>query len=505
MSKQQQKKWGQRISLALMAWGLGAQLILAQNLDLTWTKPYGQSLEQKESLALLQDPLDQTLTRMELVNWMTQVFKLRPDAKKFVPLTDLTKDSPDYLNAQAFIQAGLGTAPKGKFEPKGDYTRLEAWALFARALKLSAPSAEATEAWIKLYKDGANVAPQGKTFIAAAAQAGLVINVPDAQELGPDFILTRGEGIVLLYQALAYQKKVNPLSPPVAQLKLEAPILSAIEVTPRDKILKSGQTLTITAKGTPGSKGEYSLGDLVTSQALKETQPGIYTATYTVRPDDFLANPAVSVALSRGGQVDRKQKIAVVTLGSPSQANDEDRNASGFADPVPMPIAPRRNTPPANSSALDSGGTGYGTDLTPPAPTRASVSPGLYQPDFRSPGKASDLTSRSTDIVPIITQVGYNGMQGRAFIPGDVLTVTLKGVGGGKAYFRIEGYTADIQMKEESQGFYRATVRIGKNLDIPSGTIRVMLTKEGRQTFESIPEPVSIVSQGSRSPAPAPF
>jgi hypothetical protein len=486
------RRLGQKFVLLLTATALSGQLLLAQTLDLQWVKPYAQGLESKESLVLLKTPLESTIMRLELATWLTQVFGLVPDPKKFVPLTDLPKNSPDYNNAQAFIQAGLGSAPKGKFEPKGDYTRLEALALFARLLKLSAPSKAATAAWVALYKDGAQVSAQGKQFVAATAQVGLVVNVPDASELGADYVLTRGEAMVLVYQALVYQKKLPPLDPPVAQLKISAPELLAIEISPRDRSLKPGEIITITAKGTPDSSAVFSLGNLARGQALTESPPGTYSGSYTVKPGDYLVNPAVSVALSRGGLEDRKQKIAVLTLGNTPRPPADDQDTAALPPPPnfnsnssPRPNYPsytQPNYPPPS----------YTSNNNPPA---GNFNPGLYRPDFRNPSnKASDLTLPDNS-APRITQRGYNGTPGKPFVPGDVLVVTLRGDPGGNASFRVDGFTADIFMKEESSGFYKAEVLIGKNLDVPSGTIRLMLTKAGKRAFETIPETISIVSR----------
>ncbi|WP_287130131.1 hypothetical protein [Candidatus Cyanaurora vandensis] len=71
----------------------------------------------------------------------------------------------------------------------------------------------------------------------------------------------------------------------------------------------------------------------------------------------------------------------------------------------------------------------------------------------------------------------------------------MRGDPGGTATFRIDGYTADNPMKEESPGFYRAQVSIGRYLDIPSGVIRLILSKGGRRSFESIPEQITVVSK----------
>ncbi len=487
-----------KIFALVLASSLLVHPLPAQTPDMQWTRPYAEALQQQQNLPVSTSNLEKTLTRLELATWVGQVFNL-PAPKKTVTITDIPKSSADYAKARAFVQAGLGSAPGGKFQPKGDYTRLEAIALFDRLLKLTAPGSETTTAWLSLYKDGDQVAAEGKPFVAAAAQAGLIINYPNPKELGPDFILTRGEGAVLLYQALVSRQKLNPLPPPVAQLTIEAPKLTAIEVQPKDRALKPGESVTITAQGTPGTKATYSLGDLVRNQPLKETQPGIYTAFYKVKAGDYLNNPAISVALSRGGLEDRKQRIAVLSVGTapvgrstvaaaPPASNDD--AASNNDSNNNTGIDPYSGTSPNGIP----GGFGGGNNNANRTSGQA-YSPGLYRPDFRnnsggSGRSTSDLASAS--IPPQITQVGFNSKPGKPFVPGDVLVVTLRGDQGGAASFRIDGYTAEVKMKEQPKGFYKAEVKIGKNLDIPNGKILLTLNKFGKTAIESIPEPITV-------------
>jgi S-layer homology domain len=184
-----------------------------KKLNFNWVKPYAEALQKKKNLAILNDSLGKTLTRVELTNWLTQAFDLKPVRGKAVPINDLEKNSPDYWNAQAVVQSGLLTAPEGKFDPQADLTRLEALALMSRALKLEAPEPEITDSWLKLYKDSRDIPKEGRDFVAASAQAGLVVSYPDPEVFGPDDVLTRGEAAVVLYQALVYKKELPEIKP----------------------------------------------------------------------------------------------------------------------------------------------------------------------------------------------------------------------------------------------------------------------------------------------------
>ena len=48
--------------------------------------------------------------------------------------------------------------------------------------------------------------------IAAATEAGLVVNYPDKNTLNPKQSATYGEVASMIYQGLVYQKKAQPIS-----------------------------------------------------------------------------------------------------------------------------------------------------------------------------------------------------------------------------------------------------------------------------------------------------
>lgn len=449
-------------------------------LDVRWTQPYAKAVEQKTDIIVLNQPLDAVMTRVELVRWLTAVFGYRPIAKKNVPLKDLPKNSPDYLNVQAVLQAGImSTFTGGQFKPEGDITKLESIAIFDRALKLSAPPKATVDSWLALYQDAAAVPPVGKDFIAAAAQAGLLVNYPDSAKLGPDDVLTRGETAVLLHQSLVYQKKLAVIEPPVAQRKLERPTITAIDVQPANGTARVGQTVTVTAQGTAGSKASFDFGDLANNVAMQETSPGQYQGSYQVGNEDVLINPTVVVRLDKGGINTQAQKVAKVQVGEPrtaTQAPEPTRPAPDLYGDNPGAASPR--TRPSQSGS-------YSRPPVASTPRRSSDDLFGSSAPFDPPQRTSSIR---------IQQVGYDPTD-RPLYTGDILTVSLAGDTGGKATFRILGYTGPILMKEVSPGFYEGQVQIGRNLNIPGGTIEVALERSGQRAARNIPEPVNIVSR----------
>ncbi len=484
-----------------------------KKLNLNWVKPYAEALQKKKNLAILNDSLGKTLTRVELTNWLTQAFDLKPVRGKAVPINDLEKNSPDYWNAQAVVQSGLLTAPEGKFDPQADLTRLEALALMSRALKLEAPEPEITDSWLKLYKDSRDIPKEGRDFVAASAQAGLVVSYPDPEVFGPDDVLTRGEAAVVLYQALVYKKELPEITPPVAQKKLDRPKITAIKVSPESSALP-GQEVVITAEGSPQAKATFSFAEFVSDQPMTEVSPGVYRGVYVVRRGDDVVNPSVEVSLARSGGSTRAQKVANLALGdsqpvrSTPQApspNPPDEVGSG-PEPNPNPpsqepvnepaLPPQTASSPAQDPSLDA----------LPRPSRPSSSRGADA--LRSP-KKSPPARRNTDpdiapysspargvpfeLGPRIAQVGYKPA-GRVFFPGDLLEVTVQGDSGSQAYFKIVGFTAEVKMQEKTPGYYEGKVRIGERLEVPQGTIQIALEKNGIRSYGRIQEPITIVN-----------
>jgi hypothetical protein len=483
-------------------------------LSSNWTKPYAEALEKQKKLAILGDSLGKTLTRIELTNWLTQALDLKPVRAKAVPIRDLEKGSPDYWNAQAVLQSGLLTAPDEKFSPEADLTRLEALALMSRALKLEAPDPEIADSWLKLYKDNRDIPKEGRDFVAASAQAGLIVNYPNPDVFGPDDVLTRGETVVILHQALVYKKELPEITPPIAQKKLDRPKINAIKVSPESTALP-GQQVVITAEGSPQAKATFSFAEFASDQPMTEVSPGVYRGVYVVRQGDDIVNPSVEVFLAKSGGKTRAQKVANLTLGdsepiraarnsNPSQNADvgpepepsalgQEPAAEPVApspsqaqDPIPEPTSPRPSaTLPTQRPSNTSGADALRTQKKSPQPRR-NTDPDLAP--YSSPARGVPF-----ELGPRIAQVSYKPA-GRVFFPGDLLEVTVQGDPGSQAYFKIVGFTAEVKMQESAPGYYKGTVRIGERLEVPQGTIQIALEKKGIRSFGRIQEPITIVS-----------
>jgi hypothetical protein len=78
----------------------------------------------------------------------------------------------------------------------------------------AAQATQAPAAYIvdSYYMDANQVPQQAMGDVAAATQAGIVVNYPEPNVLNPNEPITRGEIAALIHQALVYQNRLSPLS-----------------------------------------------------------------------------------------------------------------------------------------------------------------------------------------------------------------------------------------------------------------------------------------------------
>lgn len=485
-----------QLGLCLSLW-IGTVPVLAQQipapapasdeLDVRWTKPYAEAVQRQLSLPVSSQPLDDNVSRLELARWLARALDLRPTGKT-VALKDVPKNNSDYGNVQAVLQAGLMLAPGGQFKPKGDLTKLEALAIFDRGIKVTALPKPLTDSWLSLYTDVGSVPTAGRDFIAAAAQAGLIVNVPKPDVLGPDDVLTRGETAVLLHQSLVYLKKIASQAAPVAQLRIEKPTITDIQIQPNGAV-RAGDTVTVVAKGTPGSTVVFDFAGMARDVPMSETSAGTYQGTYRIAGQDSATNPPVAVRLTRSGLNTRVQKIAKLQVGEQRVAQ------APQPEPDDEPAPPPQGQPAYRNSPYNDGSQGsdpYGRSGAPRSgyPTTTYVPPASRSGNsLFNPVPPFDPAQRQSTLR--IDQVSYDPAD-RILYARDVLTVSMLGDPGGKATFRIVGYTPPILMQEISSGVYEGKVQIGYKINVPGGRIEVALERSKQRTSRVIQTPINI-------------
>lgn len=92
--------------------------------------------------------------------------------------------------------------------------------------------------------------------------------------------------------------------------------IAGIDVYPSTP-LRAGENVSVTLHGTPGGLASYDIGPYILNQTLTETSPGLYSATYTVRPGVNFADAPVFGHLNvHGTDAPRGESVATVSVST---------------------------------------------------------------------------------------------------------------------------------------------------------------------------------------------
>ncbi len=106
-------------------------------------------------------------------------------------------------------------APKITTRLNEPATKAETIVAIARELNLNNNLNNKPEAYLlSMYRDASGVPDYAISAIATLTEQGLVTNYPDPRILAPNAAISKSELAVMLYQAIAYQKKLPPLRSP---------------------------------------------------------------------------------------------------------------------------------------------------------------------------------------------------------------------------------------------------------------------------------------------------
>jgi hypothetical protein len=151
--------------------------------------------------------------------------------------------------------------------------------------------------------------------VARAANAGIIVNFPNTNQINPNNLATRGEVAGLVYQTLVKLGEGNfapiniglnnsvppaPTPPPLSSLVIDRMETNS---NPRQP-LREGDDLMIRVYGTPGATASFELDGLNQNRSLtmQEVQSGIYETTYRIGRGDRQINARPVITFSRSGQ-----------------------------------------------------------------------------------------------------------------------------------------------------------------------------------------------------------
>lgn len=152
---------------------------------------------------------DRPVTRAEFAALLQDAFNQNPGQG-----TTVFKDVPsDFWAVTAINRANqtgfLEGYPGNVFRPQQEIPRAQVFVALANGLNLAPPSSP-TQA-LQTYKDAAQIPNYAIEPIAAATNAGLVVNYPDSNLLNPNRNATRAEVTAIIYQALVQAGRIEPI------------------------------------------------------------------------------------------------------------------------------------------------------------------------------------------------------------------------------------------------------------------------------------------------------
>ena len=177
--------------------------------DKYWARPFIVALVDRKIFADLTDSKfrpDEPMTRVELAGLIQRMADKEP-RRKSVDFKDVKDKSPTKSAIDHSVKTGyLKGYPDNAFRPDKEVPRVEVIAALASGLNLKS-SAKASKT-LQVYTDRKKLPKWAVDKVAAATEAGIVVNHPKPTLLQPNRIATRAEVAAMIYQAMAKEGKV---------------------------------------------------------------------------------------------------------------------------------------------------------------------------------------------------------------------------------------------------------------------------------------------------------
>ena len=153
---------------------------------------------------------EQLVTRAEFAAMLYAAFGDKSEQQTELKFKDV---SSDFWGASAIANTTSGGFWQGysdrTFRPHQTMSRAQALAVLVQGLNLKTESSP--EEVLIIYKDADRLDRDIREAMAAATEAGLVVNYRDRQLLNPDRSATRAEVAAFVYQALVYTNRAEKI------------------------------------------------------------------------------------------------------------------------------------------------------------------------------------------------------------------------------------------------------------------------------------------------------
>lgn len=174
-----------------------------------WARPYIEALAGRGIIVGYQDGTfrpNQPVTRAEFAAQLANAFEQNA-VSNAVNYQDVPSDFWAASAIQEMTRSGfLRGYPRNVFRPTQQIPKVQALVALSQGLGLTPPTTPAQV--LQVYQDAGQIPQYAISSVAAATQAGLVVNHPNPQVLAPNKITTRAEVAALVYQALVQTGKM---------------------------------------------------------------------------------------------------------------------------------------------------------------------------------------------------------------------------------------------------------------------------------------------------------
>ncbi|MEG4106601.1 S-layer homology domain-containing protein [Microcoleus sp. S13_C5] len=178
--------------------------------DKYWARPFIVALVDRKIFTDFTDSKfrpDEPMTRAELARLIQRMSDDKKPIRKPIDFKDVKDKSPAAPAIEHTVTTGyLKGYPNNEFRPEKQIPRVEVIAALASGLSLK-PSTKATKT-LQVYTDRTKVPKWAVNKVAAATEAGIVVNHPKRALLQPNRTATRAEVAAMIYQAMAKKGQV---------------------------------------------------------------------------------------------------------------------------------------------------------------------------------------------------------------------------------------------------------------------------------------------------------
>ena len=185
-------------------------VILSDVPDKYWARPFIVALVDRKIFSDLTDSKfrpDEPMTRAEVARLIQRMSDDKEPIRKPIDFKDVKDKSPVAPAIDHTVKTGyLKGYPNNEFRPDKNIPRVEVITALASGLSLKR-SARASKT-LQLYTDRTKVPKWAVDKVAAATEAGIVVNHPKRTLLQPNRTATRAEVAAMIYQAMAKKGQV---------------------------------------------------------------------------------------------------------------------------------------------------------------------------------------------------------------------------------------------------------------------------------------------------------